>query len=294
MTDSYPPNRNAAGSVRPDAHPDHETTALPRVPEESSPWAAPEPASPRSGGSGDSSASGGALAGFGSKLTAAGASAVAAATSAASSAREAVRGGSASPDATTAGMSLPQGATAEGLGVAAGASARAAASGMGGGGSGIAGSGVGGSGVGGPGVAATPRAAASGREGRSSRAARSTNRQPRKARLTLSHLNVYSIFKFSCVLAIALFFTWLIMIGVLYGILDVAGVLKQVNSAINRISGTQNPKDVVTGSIVFGAAIIIGAVYIVLFIAMSTIGSMIYNLCADLVGGVEVTLSERE
>ncbi|MDQ1691287.1 MAG: hypothetical protein QOD87_1395, partial [Pseudonocardiales bacterium] len=115
-----------------------------------------------------------------------------------------------------------------------------------------------------------------------------------KARLTLSHLNVYSIFKFSCVLAIALFFTWLIMIGVLYGILDVAGVLKQVNSAINRISGTQNPKDVVTGSIVFGAAIIIGAVYIVLFIAMSTIGSMIYNLCADLVGGVEVTLSERE
>ncbi|MDQ1735982.1 MAG: hypothetical protein QOH56_2233 [Pseudonocardiales bacterium] len=294
MTDSYPPNRNAAGSVRPDAHPDHETTALPRVPEESSPWAAPEPASPRSGGSGDASASGGALAGFGSKLTAAGASAVAAATSAASSAREAVRGGSASPDATTAGMSLPQGATAEGLGVAAGASARAAASGMGGGGPGIAGSGVGGSGVGGPGVAATPRAAASGREGRSSRAARSTNRQPRKARLTLSHLNVYSIFKFSCVLAIALFFTWLIMIGVLYGILDVAGVLKQVNSAINRISGTQNPKDVVTGSIVFGAAIIIGAVYIVLFIAMSTIGSMIYNLCADLVGGVEVTLSERE
>jgi hypothetical protein len=143
-------------------------------------------------------------------------------------------------------------------------------------------------------MAGTPRAAASGRDGRSSRAARSTSRQPRKARLTLSHLNVYSIFKFSCVLAIALFFAWLIMIGVLYGILDVAGVLKQVNSAINRISGTQNPKDVVTGSIVFGAAIIIGAVYIVLFIAISTIGSMIYNLCADLVGGVEVTLSERE
>ncbi len=61
-----------------------------------------------------------------------------------------------------------------------------------------------------------------------------------------------------------------------------------------RISGDDNPKDVVTGSLVFGSAIIIGAVYIVLFIALSTIGSMVYNLCADLVGGVEVTLSKRE
>ena len=45
--------------------------------------------------------------------------------------------------------------------------------------------------------------------------------------------------------------------------------------------------------IVFGGAAIIGVVNIVLFIALSTIGSIIYNLCADLVGGVEVTLSER-
>ena len=38
----------------------------------------------------------------------------------------------------------------------------------------------------------------------------------------------------------------------------------------------------------------IGAVNIVLFIALSTIGSIIYNLCADIIGGVEVTLSEPE
>ncbi|HEX8079923.1 MAG TPA: DUF3566 domain-containing protein [Jatrophihabitans sp.] len=119
-------------------------------------------------------------------------------------------------------------------------------------------------------------------------------RQPRRARLTLSHINVYSVFKFSCVLAIALFFVWLIMVGVLYGILDVAGVFSQVNETVQTISGDERTGDVVTGSLVFGGAIIIGAVNIVLFIAMSTIGAMIYNLCADLVGGVEVTLSERE
>jgi hypothetical protein len=105
---------------------------------------------------------------------------------------------------------------------------------------------------------------------------------------------VYSVFKFSCVLAIALFFVWLIMVGVLYGLLDVAGVLTKVNDAVRRISGNDNAKDVVTGSLVFGSAIIIGAVNIILFIAISTIGSMVYNLCSDLVGGAEVTLSERE
>jgi hypothetical protein len=119
-------------------------------------------------------------------------------------------------------------------------------------------------------------------------------RQPRRARLTLSHINVYSVFKFSCVLAIALFFVWLIMIGVLYGILDVAGVFDKVNDAVHTISGDGKTGDVVTGSLVFGGAIIIGAVNIVLFIALSTIGAMVYNLCADLVGGTEVTLSERE
>jgi hypothetical protein len=144
-----------------------------------------------------------------------------------------------------------------------------------------------------PGPAARP-GARPGAGRAASRAARSTSRQPRKARLTLSHINVYSIFKFSCVLAIALFFVWLIMVGVLYGILDVSGALGQVNKAVRTISGNDNAKDVVTGSLVFGSAIIIGAVNIILFIAMSTIGAMVYNLCADLVGGAEVTLSERE
>jgi Transmembrane domain of unknown function (DUF3566) len=131
-------------------------------------------------------------------------------------------------------------------------------------------------------------------ENRSGRGRSRGVRQPRRARLTLSHINVYSVFKFSCVLAIALFFVWLIMVGVLYGVLDVAGVFGKVNETVHKLANDGKTVDVVTGPLVFGGAIIIGAVNIVLFIAMSTIGAMVYNLCADLVGGVEVTLSERE
>ena len=39
---------------------------------------------------------------------------------------------------------------------------------------------------------------------------------------------------------------------------------------------------------------LIGIANMVLFTALVTIGSFIYNLCSDLVGGVEVTLADRD
>ena len=122
------------------------------------------------------------------------------------------------------------------------------------------------------------------------RAAR--NRGPRRARLQLRHINPWTVLKFSCVLSVALFFVWLIVVGVLFGILDGAGIIGKINDTVTTIQGG-DAKDPVTAGVVFGGAAIIGVVNIVLFIALATIGSLVYNLCADLVGGIEITLSER-
>jgi hypothetical protein len=124
------------------------------------------------------------------------------------------------------------------------------------------------------------------------RVSRSRNRGPRRARLQLRHINPWTVLKFSAVLSIALFFVWLIMVGVLYGILDGAGIIGKINDATTTINGPGS-KPPITSTIVFGGAAIIGVVNMVLFIALSTIGSIVYNLCADLVGGIEITLSER-
>ena len=118
------------------------------------------------------------------------------------------------------------------------------------------------------------------------------SRGPRRARLQLRHINPLTVLRFSSVLAVALFFVWMIVIGLLFGILDAAGVIGKVNDTITTINGPGS-KSPVSAGIVFGGAAIIGVIDIVLFVALSTVGSVIYNLCADLVGGVEITLSER-
>ena len=143
-----------------------------------------------------------------------------------------------------------------------------------------------------PGASATFTATPPANSARGSERPAARARGPRRARLQLRHINPWTVLKFSCVLSIALFFVWLIVIGVLFGVLDGAGVIGKINNAYTTIQGG-DAKAPVTAGVVFGGAAIIGVVNIVLFIALTTVGSVVYNLCADLVGGIEITLSER-
>jgi len=40
-------------------------------------------------------------------------------------------------------------------------------------------------------------------------------------------------------------------------------------------------------------AVVVGAINVILFTAFATLTAFIYNVCTDIVGGVEVTLAER-
>jgi hypothetical protein len=122
-------------------------------------------------------------------------------------------------------------------------------------------------------------------------------RGPRRARLQLRHIDTWSALKISLVLSIAMFFIWMVAVGVLYGVLNALNVFDTLNDLFGQIgsaSGSENSGDVVTPGLVFGGAAIIGAINIVLMTALCTVGTFIYNLCSDLVGGLELTLSERD
>ena len=89
----------------------------------------------------------------------------------------------------------------------------------------------------------------------------------------------------------------MVAVGVLYGVLNALDVFDTLNDLFGQIgsaSGEESGGDVVTPGLVFGGAAIIGAINIVLMTALCTVGTFIYNLCSDLVGGLELTLSERD
>ena len=116
-------------------------------------------------------------------------------------------------------------------------------------------------------------------------------RGPRRAKLQIRHIDPWSTLKLSLVLAVAFFFVWMIAVAVLYGVLSAMGVFESIDGLFAEL-GTDAGR-IVTPKLVFGGAALIGAINIVLFTALATIGAYIYNLCADLAGGLEITLAER-
>jgi hypothetical protein len=149
----------------------------------------------------------------------------------------------------------------------------------------------------GPLAAAGVAASAAGTGSRIRGRGKAGGRGPRRARLQLRHIDIWSAFKISFVLSIAMFFIWMVAVGVLYGVLSALGVFDTLNALFGQLSsasGSEIGGDVVTPGLVFGGAAVIGAINIVLMTALCTVGTFIYNLCSDLVGGLELTLSERD
>ncbi|MTD56135.1 DUF3566 domain-containing protein [Amycolatopsis pithecellobii] len=141
-----------------------------------------------------------------------------------------------------------------------------------------------------------PGAAAKGRGTPS--ALRRPGRGPRRASLQIKRFDPWSVLKLSLVLGVALFFVWLVAVGVLYTVLDGMGVWDKLNgtysSLVSGDGGDTPAQPLISAGRVFGIAAILGAINIVLLSALATVSAFIYNVSADLAGGLEVTLSERE
>jgi hypothetical protein len=104
------------------------------------------------------------------------------------------------------------------------------------------------------------------------------------------------VLKLALVLAVVLFFIWLVAVGVLYGVLDGMGVWDRLNGTYaDLVSGeAQTGSTLISAGRVFGLAAVIGAINSLLFAVAVTVGAFVYNVSADLVGGIELTLSERD
>lgn len=123
-----------------------------------------------------------------------------------------------------------------------------------------------------------------------------TPRVPRRASLQLKRLDPWSVLKLSLVLSVAGFLAWMVAVGVLYGVLGGMGVWDQLNGTYSDFTAVSDPgsEDLISAGRVFSVAAVVGAVNIVLITALSTVGAFIYNVSADMAGGIELTLSESD
>jgi hypothetical protein len=119
----------------------------------------------------------------------------------------------------------------------------------------------------------------------------------RKARLVLKRIDPWSVFLYSVVASIFLGVATVVATGVLYAVMSKLGVLSSLNRLISDVTadpGTSAaPSHFFSAGKVMTAAGLVAAIDVVLITALSTLGAFLYNLCAAVTGGIEVTLSDQ-
>ncbi|MFV2195496.1 DUF3566 domain-containing protein [Nocardiopsis sp. LOL_012] len=124
----------------------------------------------------------------------------------------------------------------------------------------------------------------------------------RKAHLTVSRVEPWSVMKYSFVVSLVCFIVLFVAVVVIYTTLSMLGVFDELSNMMTALlegDGSEdelglNPSAWFSPGRVLGYTGVVGALNIVLITALATVGAMLYNLVADLVGGIDLTLTEAE
>lgn len=120
----------------------------------------------------------------------------------------------------------------------------------------------------------------------------------RRARLRISRIDPWSVMKTAFLFSIAFgIMTW-IAVYVVWIVISTSGLLESVNNIITMLLASpsdQTPvriEDYVDTNKVMGITALVGVFNIVISTALATIFAFLYNLSANILGGLEVTLAE--
>jgi hypothetical protein len=121
----------------------------------------------------------------------------------------------------------------------------------------------------------------------------------RQAMLTLSRVEPWSVMKFSFVASLVAFVILFVAVAALYMVLAALGVFDSLQHTVSSVTSSQSASGTnlshwFSASFILGYTAMLGALNVVLITAISTVASVIYNLIAKTVGGIEVTLRETD
>lgn len=112
-----------------------------------------------------------------------------------------------------------------------------------------------------------------------------------QTRQVVRHISVVSVAKFSALFYGVILIVWLVAGVVLWLLAAGAGVLGALQRLIKSLFGLTSFQ--FAGPQILLGAILVGLALVLLGTLANVIGVIVYNLIANSVGGVEVTLAER-
>ncbi|MCI9888389.1 DUF3566 domain-containing protein [Micrococcales bacterium 31B] len=119
--------------------------------------------------------------------------------------------------------------------------------------------------------------------------------EPRRIRLVLSRVDPWSVMKLSFLLSVVLGIATVVAVAFVYSVLNGMGVFNSVQEFISNVVGSTSEFSIlgyVEFSKVISFAVIVAVVNVLIITALSTIGSLCYNIAAALLGGLHVTLTD--
>ncbi|MGQ0668706.1 MAG: DUF3566 domain-containing protein [Actinomycetota bacterium] len=121
------------------------------------------------------------------------------------------------------------------------------------------------------------------------RAARRT--EARSARVVLRKVGPWSVLKFSLLFYFCLMLVIVFALVILYAILGAIGALDSVTRLTRDLFADQSFE--INGGWLLSRVIVIGLVMVVVWSLINLFVAFLYNLISEVVGGIEVTLSDR-
>ena len=119
---------------------------------------------------------------------------------------------------------------------------------------------------------------------------------PRRVRLTLSRVDTWSVLKIAFLLSVAVAIASVVLTATLWTVFAGMGVFGAMNDMLRTLDRQGSQFDILD-YLGFGRtvsfSIVIGVLNIVLLTAIATLSAFLYNICASLVGGVQLTLSDE-
>ena len=120
----------------------------------------------------------------------------------------------------------------------------------------------------------------------------------RRARLRISRVDPWSVMKTSFLFSVALGVMSWVAVYVVWTIVGASGMFDAINNALTMVLSSPQDQthirieDYVNTNKVMGVTALIGVVNVLILTALGTIFAFLYNLSANILGGLELTLAE--